>query len=49
MEMEELFGLTVDMVTVVSESSCALSVLPSAHLFSTWLLEYIQLSLVIIC
>lgn len=49
MEMAKLFGLTVNMITVVSGSSCALSVFPSAHLFSMWLLVYIQLSLVIIC
>lgn len=49
MEMAKLFGLTVNMVTVVSGSSRALSVFPAAHLFSMWLLVYIQLSLVIIC
>lgn len=47
--MAELFDLTVNMVTVVSGLSCALSVLPSAHLFSMWVLVYLQLSLVIIC
>lgn len=49
MEMAKLFGLTVNIVTVVPRSSCALSVFPSAHLFSMWLLVYTQLSLVIIC
>lgn len=48
MEMEKLF-VTVNMVTVVSGSSCSPSVFPSAHLFSMWLLVYIQLCLVIIC
>lgn len=33
MEMAKVFGLTVNMVTVVSGSSCA-PVLPSAHLVS---------------
>lgn len=47
--MAELFDLTVNMVTVVSGLSCVLSVLPSAHLFSMWLLVYLQLCLVIIC
>lgn len=47
--MAELFDLTVNMVTMVSGLSCALSVLPSAHLFSMWLLVYLQLCLVMIC
>lgn len=44
-----VIDLTMNMVTVVSGLSCILSALPSAHLFSTWLLVYLQLCLVIIC